>query len=129
MATATGIKLKFDSAEAYCKWIGEHGWLTPGQEVLSEDGNTYIVCGDGMSLKTSDGVYVCALKLDPYINQKFAELACNVEETLEDIDPDKTLFPGNWAFGEEWAKKYKNKFPTQAGALEALVLEPETYPF
>lgn len=46
-----------------------------------------------MSLKTSDGVYVCALKLEPYNHQGFAELACNVEETLDDIDPDKALRP------------------------------------
>lgn len=111
MATVIDTKLKFDSAEAYFGWIREHGWFTPGDEVQREDGNTYIVCGDGMSLKTSDNVYVCSLKLEPYKHQGFAELACNVEETLEDVDPDKTLFPGNWEFAEDWGEEFKDRFP------------------
>lgn len=105
------VKHKFDSVEAYFNWIEEHGWFTPGEEVIRENGKTYIVCGDGMSLKTPKGVYVCTMLLDPFKNQKFAHIVCNVEETLEDVDPDKTLFPGIWEHGEMWAEKYKDGFP------------------
>lgn len=93
-------KHKFDSAAAYFNWMDEHGLFRAGTEVEREDGNTYIVTRDGMSLKTPDGVYVCPIFLDPYNDQEFASLTCNAELTLEDIDPDKTEFPGMWEYYE-----------------------------
>lgn len=111
MTILAETKHKFRSAEEYFRWIEDHGWLTPGEEVQREDGKTYIVCGDGVSLKTPEGVYVCALRLDPYIHQGFFSVACNVEETLEDVDPDRTLFPEIWENEGEWVKMFKGKFP------------------
>lgn len=93
-------KHTFDSAAAYFNWMDEHGFFRAGTEVEREDGNTYIVTRDGMSLKTRDGVYVCPIFLDPYNDQEFASLTCNTELRLEELDPDKTLYPDRWEYHE-----------------------------
>ncbi len=61
---------------------------SPGDRIQREDGNTYTVCGDGFSLKDSEGFYVLTDSLERMRDQV---MAGGFAES--DIDTSDSIYP------------------------------------